>query len=177
MTEHIYFLWPNALFKQALWSSCSHRNWFRKIDPKPTAFCVHTYCICKLQRSVFIKSQHLLLTKMSRLFLTLMLVIMLFLTYKKTYKTKVCLFENFCLSQCVTTLWDTFTLLITKTGQFPSRAVSDQWRMNEKKQAVCDSTASLLLEYSLLLKLTGKRSYFIHFRHCNSKLHNLSSVS
>lgn len=42
-----------------------------------------------------------------------------------------------------------------------------------------EDTASLLLEYSLLLNLTGKHNLplFIHFRHQDNKLHSVSSVS
>lgn len=62
-----------------------------------------------------------------------------------------------CPSQCVTTSGDTFTLHITETGQIPPPVlcVTSREQM-ERKQVVCDSTASLPLEYSLLLNLTGK---------------------
>lgn len=64
-----------------------------------------------------------------------------------------------CPSQCVTTSGDTFTLHITETGQIPPPVlcVTSREQM-ERKQVVCDSTASLPLEYSLLLNLTGKHS-------------------
>lgn len=168
--DMIYFV-ATCQAKQALCSSCLHQNWFRKIDPKSIVFCVYTYCI--LQCSVFSFLLNLNIYYYLKCSLTLMHLILL--NMQKALMHIELTFT--CFSQCVTHFE---THLLFSSVKLGHPFMCCEWPVeNERKQAVGDSPASLLLEYSLLLNLTGKHNLppFIHFRHCNNKLHNASSGS